>query len=134
MLSGYVDENVKSAIILGLRQRGMDLVTAAERNQRQTDDEVLLATAASEDRLLLTNDADFLRIHAEWMAAGRVHSEIVFWHQDRPIGEAIRRIHQFALQTAANDAANLVKFVRRAVITDRCHYRSYPANRPLSSA
>jgi predicted nuclease of predicted toxin-antitoxin system len=59
MLSGYVDENVKAAIVSGLRQRGMDLVTAEERNQRQTDDEVLLATATSENRLILTNDTDF---------------------------------------------------------------------------
>ena len=110
MLSGYADENVKEAIVAGLRQRGMDLVTAEERNQRRTDDEVLLETAAVEGRILLTNDADFLRIHAEWMAAGRDHAGIVYWPQDRPIGEAIRRILQYALQTAPVDAANVVKF------------------------
>jgi predicted nuclease of predicted toxin-antitoxin system len=65
MLSGYVDENVKAAIVAGLKQRGMDLVTAAERNLPQTNDEFLLATATSEDRLILANDTDFLRIHSE---------------------------------------------------------------------
>jgi hypothetical protein len=41
MLSDYADENVKAAIVAGLRQRVMDLVIAKQRNQRQTDDEVL---------------------------------------------------------------------------------------------
>ena len=94
MLSGYVDENVKAAIVDGLRLRGMDLVTAQERDQRETDDEVLLETATAEDRLMLTNDTDFLRIHAEWSADGREHSGIVYWHQTRSIGEAIRGIVQ----------------------------------------
>jgi hypothetical protein len=69
-----------------------------------------LETATAEGRLLLTNDTDFLRIHAEWMAAGHDHAGIVYWPQDRLIGEAIRRIHQYALKTSAVDAANAVKF------------------------
>lgn len=110
MLRGYADEHVKTAIIHGLRHRGMDLVTAQDRGQRQTDDEILLITATAEGRLILTNDTDFLRIHATWRAAGRDHSGIIFWPQDRPIGEAIRRIHQYSLQTPPEDAANAVKF------------------------
>ena len=110
MLPGFADEHVKAAIVAGLRQRGMDLVTAQERGLRQTDDEALLATATAEGRLLLTNDTDFLRIHSEWMTAGRHHAGRVFWPQERPIGEAIRRIHQYALQTSPEQAANAVKF------------------------
>jgi hypothetical protein len=94
MLSGYADEHVKSAIVAGLRQRGMDMVTAQERGQRQTDDEILLATAGTEGRLLLSNDTDFLRIHSDWMAAGRNHAGIVYWPQERPVGEVVRRILQ----------------------------------------
>jgi hypothetical protein len=110
MLPAYADENVKSAVVHGLRQRGMDIVTAQERGQRQTDDETLLATATSEDRLLLTNDTDFLRIHAEWLATGRGHAGIVYWPQERPVGEAITRIHQYALLTSPDDAISVVKF------------------------
>ena len=65
MLTCYADENVKAAIIAGLRRHGLSVVTAQERGQRETDDEILLETAASEGRLLLTNDTDFLRIHSE---------------------------------------------------------------------
>ena len=89
----------------------MDLVTAQERNQRQTDDEVLLVAATAEGRLLLTNDTDFLRIHSNWMVSGQTHSGVVFWLQDRPIGEVIRQVHQYALTTLQPDAVNRVKFV-----------------------
>lgn len=89
----------------------MDLVTAQERGQRQTDDEILLASARSEGRLLLTNDADFLCIHASWMVASRHHAGIVFRHQDMPVGEAVRRLHQYSLRTSAEAAADAVKFL-----------------------
>jgi hypothetical protein len=111
MLSAYADENVKAAIVDGLRLRGMDLVTAQECGQRQTDDEILLETATLGERLLLTNDTDFLRIHAAWIVAGKKHAGIAYWPQERAIGVAIVRIHQYALQTLPQDAINFVKFV-----------------------
>ncbi len=110
MLPAYADENVKSAIVEGLRRRGMEITTAQERGQRQTADEVLLATATEEGRLLLTNDADFLRIHHRWMASGRHHAGIVFWRRDLPIGPTIRKIIQIA-------CALLIESVR-----DRVHF------------
>ena len=82
MLSGYADENVKAAIVQGLILRGMDVVTAQGREQRNTDNDVLLDTASAESRLLLTNDADFLRIHSDRMKTDRSHAEIIFWPQD----------------------------------------------------
>jgi hypothetical protein len=111
MLSAYADEHVKSAIVEGLKRRGMDIVTAQERGQRRTDDEILLRTATMEARLLLTNDTDFLRIHSAWMKAGGQHTGIVYWPQERLIGVVIARVHQYALQTTPQEALNVVKFV-----------------------
>jgi hypothetical protein len=111
MLPGYADEHVHQGITAGLRLRGMDVVTAQERGQRNTDDEILLATATGEGRLMLTNDVDFLRLHNEWMTAGKTHAGIVFWPQRFPIGEAIRRIRLYATPTDAADAANTVRYL-----------------------
>jgi hypothetical protein len=111
MLAGYADENVKAAIVAGLEQHGLDVVTAQERGQQRTDDEILLATATAEGRLMLTNDTDFLRIHGEWMAAGRSHAGIVYWPQDRPVGDVVRRLFQYALQTDPAVAADAVKYL-----------------------
>jgi predicted nuclease of predicted toxin-antitoxin system len=111
MLPAYADENLKQGVIEGLRRRGMDLVTAEDRGQRATEDDVLLATATAERRLLLTNDADFLRIHSEWMTAGRHHAVIVFWAQERPVGEVIRRVLRYARQSTADVVADTVKYL-----------------------
>jgi Domain of unknown function (DUF5615) len=111
MLTGYADENVKAAIVAGLRRNGMDVVTAQERGQRETDDEILLETAASEGRLLLTNDTDFLRIHSEWLGIGRSHAGIVYWPQRMPIGEVIRRLLAYSLGASSADVAGTVRYL-----------------------
>ena len=111
MLPTYSDENVISAVVVGLRRRGLDVEPAQDRGQRGTDDAILLATATADGRLMLTNDTDFLRIHAEWSGAGSSHAGIVYWHQSMPIGEAIRRIVAYASTTTADAAANAVEFL-----------------------
>lgn len=112
MLSGFADQHVHAATVMGLRRRGMDVVTARERGQCGVDDETLLANATAEGRVLFTYDTDFLRIHVEWLQAGKNHAGIVFWHGNQmPIGEAIRRIMDYARQTEPADAANVVKFL-----------------------
>ena len=111
MLTCYADENVQAAVVAGLRRNGMDVVTAHDRGQRNTDDEILLGTATSEGRLLLTNDTDFLRIHSEWLALGRPHAGIVYWPQKKLVGEVIRKLIAYAHATASDDAASTVRFL-----------------------
>jgi len=111
MLTGYADENVKAAIVAGLRRNGMDIVTAQERGQRETDDVILLETAASEGRLLLSNDTDFLRIHSEWLGIGRSHAGIVYWPQRMPIGEAIRRLLAYSLGSSPDEVVGTVRYL-----------------------
>lgn len=111
MLSGYADENVKSAIVDGLRRRGMDVVTAQEQGQRNVDDELLLQLATDDGRLFLSNDSDLLRIAADWAKAGRNHAGIVYWKQHLNTGVAIRRLLEYALRTSPTDAADRVRFL-----------------------
>jgi hypothetical protein len=112
MLPAYTDIHIHSAITAGLLRNGMDVDRAQDRGQCGADDETLLATATTEGRLILTNDKDFLRIHAAWRAAGRTHAGIVYWRQNSiPIGEAIRRILDYASGMAPDDAANMVKYL-----------------------
>lgn len=111
MLSAYADEHVKAAIVEGLRRRGMDIVTAQERDQRQVEDERLLESSTAESRILLTNDVDFLRIDSRWRNSKRHHAGIVYWRQDLAIGVAVRRIVQYALGTDPEDAADTAHFL-----------------------
>ena len=61
---------------------------------------------------MLTNDQDFLVIHHNWIAAGRHHAGIVYWPQNEySIGEAIRRIEDYAVHTSPADANNVLKYL-----------------------
>ena len=111
MLSGLADENVKSGIVEGLRRRGVDVVTVQELGWNAADDEDLLAEATRQGRLILSCDADFLAIHEAWLTASRSHAGIVYWPQNRSIGDAIRRIFQYVASTANSQGANSVKFL-----------------------
>ena len=46
-LALYLDENIPRAIAVGLRVRGIDVLTAQEDNRRKTDDSILLDRAAA---------------------------------------------------------------------------------------
>ncbi len=60
MLKVYADEHVIAPLVEALRKRGMDVVTVQERGREGADDTELLAEALHEQRIMLTNDQDFL--------------------------------------------------------------------------
>src|SRR5271154_1111668 len=53
-----VNENVTAAVIAGLRQRGHDVLSVKE-SMRSEDDDVILARAQAEQRIVVTHDKDF---------------------------------------------------------------------------
>lgn len=90
----------------------MDVVRVQERGQSGMDDEILLTAATAESRLMLTNDDDFLILHHNWQKASRSHAGIIYWHQRKlPVGEAIRRIIDYATLTPPSNAANVVHYL-----------------------
>jgi hypothetical protein len=81
----YTDEHVSRAVISGLRQRGVDVLSVPEANKIGASDREQLAFALTEGRVLFTHDADFLRLDA----AGASHDGIVYAYQYTPVGEII---------------------------------------------
>ncbi len=80
----YLDENVPVEVARQLRARGIDVVTAGDLGLLGATDQVHLATAAQQERVLCTYDADFLHL----VAAGAKHAGIVFGQQENHyIGE-----------------------------------------------
>lgn len=59
-----MDEHVPKAVAEGLRRRGVDVVTVQEIGLQAADDQRHLERAAEEGRVVVTQDADFLRLHA----------------------------------------------------------------------
>lgn len=82
----YADEHVSRAVIHGLRRRGVNVLTVQEANLLSAQDEEHLALAAAQGRVLFTQDADFLRLHA----ADLPHAGIVYAPQHTPVGDIIR--------------------------------------------
>jgi predicted nuclease of predicted toxin-antitoxin system len=64
------DEHVPQAIPDGLRKRGVDVVTTAEVELLGADDEEILSFARREQRVVVTQDQDFLQMAAEEGAHG----------------------------------------------------------------
>ena len=84
MLRGYADAHVVLALIQALRQRGMDVVRVQDRGREQADDADLLDEALADERVMLTNDTDFLVLAAERGTRQERFAPIFFWPQQRP--------------------------------------------------
>lgn len=59
------DENIAGAVIRELRLRGHDVLSVKEELRSQRD-EVVLARAAADRRLLITHDKDFGELALQW--------------------------------------------------------------------
>ena len=82
----YTDEHVGKAVIKGLRQRGVDVLTVPEADLLGASDEEHLELAREEKWVIFTQDDDFLAL----AAAGRRHAGIVYAPQGTSIGQIIR--------------------------------------------
>lgn len=82
----HLDENCSKAIATALRLRGIDVTTTPEAGLRGATDAEQTAFASRQDRVIVTRDRDFLRLHA----AGVPHAGIAYFDMDRQaIGELI---------------------------------------------
>lgn len=111
MLKAYADENVANAVVQALRKRGMDIITVSEQGRRGIGDARLLAEALSDERVLLTNDQDFLTLAAEAAARQIVFAPIFYWpQQTRSVRELVTGIIREASQDTYANVCSRVFF------------------------
>jgi predicted nuclease of predicted toxin-antitoxin system len=84
----HFDENCHPSIARSLRRHGVDVTTALEAGLRTQSDAAQLAFARRERRVIVTGDADFLRLARQ----GAEHPGIIFYSPHKPIGEVVRRL------------------------------------------
>jgi predicted nuclease of predicted toxin-antitoxin system len=85
----YLDENVDKQVAVGLRTRGVDVQTPSAAGNLGREDQEHLVYARDEGRVIITQDADFLRLHAQ----GQHHAGIVYYKpQTRTIKQILRRL------------------------------------------
>jgi len=104
----HLDENCEAAVAEGLRRRGIDATTTPEAGLLGASDEEQLEHARGENRVVFTQDADFLRLHA----AGARHGGVVYCHQQsRSVGEMIRGLVMLWEILDPEDMRNRVEFL-----------------------
>lgn len=84
----YTDEHISRAVVRGLRQRGINVLSVAEANKLGATDEDHLAFALAEGRVVFTHDDDFLRL----ASSGKAHAGIVYAPNHTPIGKIIQNL------------------------------------------
>jgi predicted nuclease of predicted toxin-antitoxin system len=103
----YTDEHVARAVVDGLRQRGVDVLTVAEAGALGASDAEHLAKANADGRVMFSHDADFLRLHAE----GAQHAGIVYAAQGTSTGDIIRGLMLIHQVLGAEDMRDHVEFL-----------------------
>ncbi|HEY7154781.1 MAG TPA: DUF5615 family PIN-like protein [Gemmataceae bacterium] len=103
----YTDEHVARAVVRGLRQRGVDVLTVPEAGLLGATDEEHLERARVEGRVLFTQDEDFLRLHA----TGIEHAGIAYVAQGTSIGEIIRGLMLICQVLEAEDMKGHVEYL-----------------------
>ncbi|HSF73601.1 MAG TPA: DUF5615 family PIN-like protein [Microcoleus sp.] len=81
----YLDEDIQEqALILALRNSGVDVITTSEANRLSFSDEEQLIWATEQERVVYSfNRRDFSRLHNICIAEERSHTEICFAQQQR---------------------------------------------------
>lgn len=111
-VSLYVDEHVPRAIAVGLRLRGVDVLTTQEDGRRNTPDDVLLDRATELGRILFSQDEDLLAEAKRRQVEGRPFSGVIYAHQLRlTIGACVRNLELIAMAADPQDLASRVEFL-----------------------
>lgn len=110
----YVDVDASEhAVVKALRQRGIDVLTAAEAGHELFTDDRHLEFAATVSRPIYSlNARDFARLHAEYLTSGRSHAGIIIIPRQRyGTGEKVRRISDLLTNTNAENLKDAIHFL-----------------------
>ena len=112
VLALYMDHHVPRAITMGLRLRGVDVLTAYEDGASELDDSDLLDRAGELRRVLFTMDEDLLDEAVTHQREGVSFYGIVYAHQLRiSIGACIRDLELIARVGEPDDLRDRVQFL-----------------------
>ena len=85
----HLDEHVDHDIARGLRHRGIDVTTTTDAGLLEADDSQHIIFARRENRVIFTNDPDFLRQHQQ----GVEHAGIAYCARTaHSVGVIIRQL------------------------------------------
>ncbi len=108
----YFDHNVRAAIAIGLRQRGVDVLVAFEDGFAEANDPAVLARATDLGRVAFTNDDDFLAVAHDWLKTGPEFAGVIYVHQLKlTIGQTIAELELIAKAGNLEDFRNRIEYL-----------------------
>ncbi|NEP58045.1 MAG: hypothetical protein F6K31_13645 [Symploca sp. SIO2G7] len=111
-LALYMDENVHGAITAGLRLRDVDVITVQEDNRAGLADPLVLNRAMELERVIFSQDKDFLVEAQHRQLAGITFSGVIYCHQlIASIGDCVRDLEIIAKVGEPAEFANCVQFL-----------------------
>lgn len=108
----YMNEHVPRAITIGLRMRGVDVITAQEDKTTGISDPKLLNRAAALQRVLFTYDDDLLAEATRRQRKGISFCGVIYAHPLHiSIGTCVHDLEIIAKAGEPEDLANRVEFL-----------------------
>jgi hypothetical protein len=112
MLKFYMDHHIPRAITLGLRMRGIDVVTAYEDNAHEFEDPDLLTRATELNRVLFSQDDDLLIEAQRRQQYGIDFYGVLFAQQGAvSIGQCIKDLELLSILGEETDVKNQVIYL-----------------------
>jgi predicted nuclease of predicted toxin-antitoxin system len=107
-----MDEHVPRSISVGLRLRGVDIITAYEDGASGMSDQDLLDRACELNRVIFTQDDDFLVEAARRQKEGIPFRGVIYAHQLRiSIRECVDSLEMIAKIGEPEDMSDAVQFL-----------------------
>jgi len=108
----YCDENIESAIVEGLKRRGIEVISTRDRKDLGKSDEYHLKRVSELGAVVLTHDPDLLKIAHRWNQRGKEHKGILYVHPlDLSIGECIRMVELVTQVLTEEEMKNHIEFL-----------------------
>jgi hypothetical protein len=107
-----MDENVPRPITVGLRLRGVDVITPQEEGRSGFADPLILDRATELGRPLFSQDEDLLAEARRRQTEGIFFAGVLYAHQLHiTIGDCVRDLQLIAEAAEPEDLANRVEFL-----------------------
>jgi DNA-binding transcriptional MerR regulator len=110
----YLDEDIQEqALILALRNSGVDVITTSEANRLSFSDEEQLIWATEQGRVVYSfNRRDFSRLHNICIAEERSHTGIILAQQQRySVGGQLRGLLNLIAAKSAEEMIDQLEYL-----------------------
>jgi predicted nuclease of predicted toxin-antitoxin system len=103
----HLDESVTIAIAEGLRRRGRSCTTTQDLGMTGAGDDEQIAYCRTENRVIVTADADFLRM----LIRETDHPGVIYWASTKHFGQIIKDIDAMCFTMAVEEFRGKIFFL-----------------------